>query len=491
MGLAFAPIYLKMLGIEAYGLIGFFAMLQVWLTLLDLGMMPASVREMARYTSKERSIQQTRELLYSFEVVSGAIGAAIVLTLAGCGSFIGTNWLKSNVISSSSIQEAVTVMGLILALRLPEGLYRSCLVGLQQQVWLNVGLVISATIRSIGAVICLSYIDSSIHVFFLWQAFASLITLLAFATAVHLSLPSAPLPVRFSKAAVVSVGKFAAGMAGINLLAMLLTQVDKVLLSRLLSLENFGYYMLASAVVGVMYSFSAPITQAVFPAMAEDATNSSQERLANTFHRAANLHSAVIAPIAIALIFLAHPLIFSWTANSKVADQVAPIVSLLSVGTLFNIVMHMPYFLQVANGRTKLLLRGNVVAVVVMIPLLIWLVPIWGAVAAAAIWAALNAGYLLIIAPLTFHASLPGETGKWIINDVLKPATAAAIVFGVSTLFPFGEGDRVIQALRTIAVGGAMLIASLTTVEGLAVGTWQFVHKWTRQHFSSYETMIK
>jgi O-antigen/teichoic acid export membrane protein len=50
VGLAFIPLYIRYLGIEAYGLIGIFAILQAWLALLDLGLRPALGREMARFT---------------------------------------------------------------------------------------------------------------------------------------------------------------------------------------------------------------------------------------------------------------------------------------------------------------------------------------------------------------------------------------------------------------------------------------------------------
>jgi O-antigen/teichoic acid export membrane protein len=48
MGLAFVPLYIRYLGMEAYGLIGVFAMLQTWLSLLDFGLTPTLTREMAR-----------------------------------------------------------------------------------------------------------------------------------------------------------------------------------------------------------------------------------------------------------------------------------------------------------------------------------------------------------------------------------------------------------------------------------------------------------
>ena len=48
MVLAFVPLYLKFLGIEAYGLIGFYAMLQAAFQILDLGLSQTINREMAR-----------------------------------------------------------------------------------------------------------------------------------------------------------------------------------------------------------------------------------------------------------------------------------------------------------------------------------------------------------------------------------------------------------------------------------------------------------
>ena len=40
MALAFVPLYIKYLGIEAYGLIGIFVVIQAWLSLFDMGMKP-------------------------------------------------------------------------------------------------------------------------------------------------------------------------------------------------------------------------------------------------------------------------------------------------------------------------------------------------------------------------------------------------------------------------------------------------------------------
>ena len=45
LALALVPTYIHYLTIEAYGLAGLFAVIQVWLSLLDLGMTPTLTRE--------------------------------------------------------------------------------------------------------------------------------------------------------------------------------------------------------------------------------------------------------------------------------------------------------------------------------------------------------------------------------------------------------------------------------------------------------------
>ncbi|WBE25080.1 oligosaccharide flippase family protein [Denitrificimonas caeni] len=49
IGILILPLYIKYMGAEAYGLVGFFTMLQACFALLDLGLTPTIARETARY----------------------------------------------------------------------------------------------------------------------------------------------------------------------------------------------------------------------------------------------------------------------------------------------------------------------------------------------------------------------------------------------------------------------------------------------------------
>jgi len=64
LGLAVLPIYLKYLGIESYGLIGFSIMMQSVMSLLDMGIAPTINREIARFSARGK-LQEAGKLLHT------------------------------------------------------------------------------------------------------------------------------------------------------------------------------------------------------------------------------------------------------------------------------------------------------------------------------------------------------------------------------------------------------------------------------------------
>ena len=143
-------------------------------------------------------------------------------------------------------------MGLVTALRFAESIYRSSIVGLQRQVLFNIVNSTLGTLRGLGAVGILAWVSPTIGAFFLWQGLLSILTLGILAAFTYTSLPPIRHRARFSLQELRGVWRFAGGMLGITFLALLLTQVDKVLLSKLLSLTDYGYYTLAAAVAGAV-----------------------------------------------------------------------------------------------------------------------------------------------------------------------------------------------------------------------------------------------
>lgn len=69
MQLLFIPVYIKLMGIEAYGLIGFYVTLQGALQILDFGLSPTMNREMARYSIQPEKASEARDFVRTLEIV--------------------------------------------------------------------------------------------------------------------------------------------------------------------------------------------------------------------------------------------------------------------------------------------------------------------------------------------------------------------------------------------------------------------------------------
>jgi len=467
IGLAFVPLYIKYLGIEAFGIIGIFALLQAWLTLLDMGMTPTLNREMARFTAGAHTPQSIRVLLRSLEIVCFGIAALIGVLIWSASGWLASDWLQVVKLPVETVASAIAVMGAVVALRFVEGIYRGAILGLQRQVFFNVVNASLATVRAAGAVAVLAWISPTIEAFFIWQGIVSIISIAVLAIATHSSLPTPPQPVRFSTQALIDIRHFAGGMMAITFLALLLTQVDKVLLSKLISLEAFGYYTLAAAICVVIGLLITPVTQAFYPRFTELVAKGLHKDLAHHYHRSAQLVSVSIVPAGLMLIFFGERLLVLWTGNIALANEVAPLLALLAAGTLLNGLMHIPYMLQLAHGWTGFAIRVNLVAVAILIPAILWAVPHYGAIGAAWAWVLLNAGYVFIGIHFMHMRLLPTEKWKWYWSDTAQPILASVFTAWVLSMLQPEEIGKLVEFIWLVAAGFAILGAALAATPAL------------------------
>lgn len=455
MGIAFVPLYIKYLGVEAYGLIGLFSVLQAWLGLLDMGMTPTLSRQMARFTGGGVDAQSIRNLLRTVEMIAVLIAAIMSGSLWAASDWIATYWLQTSKLPIETVASAFTIMGAVTALRFLEGIYRSSIIGLQKQVSFNVISSAMATLRGLGAVAVLAWIKPDIGTFFFWQGAVSILTLLILAWVTYQALPMSARSGRFSFAELHGVMRFAGGMMGISLLSLLLMQADKILLSKLLTLSEYGYYMLASTVAGALYMMVYPIGQTWFPRLSELHAQGDVASLTNAYHLSAQLVSVTMGSAAIVLIVFSEKILYVWTNDVGLVYSTATLVSLLAFGNLLNGLMWIPYQTQLAFGWTGLTVRINIVAVFIIVPVVIWVAPHYGAVGAAWAWSCLNAGYVLVGVHFMYRKILREEKLEWYRDDLIKPLGGATLAAGAISYLLTG---------KEVGMGAQLVLLCVTCV---------------------------
>jgi len=467
VGLACTPLYIRFLGMEAYGLIGFYIMLQGVIQILDLGLSPTVNREMARYGVLPGKAGEARDFVRTLEVGYWAIGILIGGAVWYGAPYIASHWIKAGRISPLEVRRAVTIMGALTALQWPLTFYQGGLLGLQRQVLLNGITIAAATLGGGGALLVLWLVSPTVSAFFTWQIAVSLLQAAGTTFALWRCLPDAGHVARFDPGIPRGIWRFAAGMSGITITALMLTQLDKVILSKMLSLKTFGYYILAGVVGnGLSGLLIAPMFNTIFPRFSALVAERDEKSLLEMYHGSTQVMAVMILPAASVIALFSPEIMRLWTGNREIANNTAPIVSILVGGTALNGLMNLPFALQLSHGWTRIGLAINAIFIVALVPAIVLMTASYGAAGAASVWFGLNAVYMIVGVPLTHRRLLKGEAFRWFTKDVGIPLAGSLIVAGSARIFL----RDVVSLSWFLSVLLLLLVFALTTA-GAAVCT--------------------
>jgi O-antigen/teichoic acid export membrane protein len=476
VGLACIPVFIKKLGIEGYGVVGIWMTLEALAALLDLGLSPTLTRELSRTGQHPEEAQRARDLVRTLEVFYGMMGLLVGLGVVIGAPLIANHWLKSAKLSPVELVQSVQLIGVLVFCRWPISFYSSGLNGLERQVLLSWITLAGALLRNLGAIVVLVYVSPTIFAFLSWQIAVNISNVAALAGMLWWCLPESG-PARIRPGLAKEVWKFAGGVAAIAMVSVLLTDLDKIVVSGLVSLDDFGYYTLASRMAATLYILSSSVFSAVYPALVRLAAERDEHKFAKLYHYGAQSMSLLVFPPAITAAFFAKTLIFAWTGSHLIADKTGLIAGLLIVGTAFHCNCYIPFAAQLAHGWTNLAFWTNVLYVPVTATLLLVLAIHYGGVGAAVVWLLITTSYMATQIPLMHRRILRGEASQWYIRDVGIPFAACS---GVGLLLasylraaPTRIGAVATMSFVGTVIGVAALLATpLARTQGSRLWIW-------------------
>jgi O-antigen/teichoic acid export membrane protein len=429
IGIVMVPMYVGYMGAEAYGLIGFFAMLQAWFQLLDMGLTPTMVRETARFNGGATDALSLRRLLRAMEgifLLVALLGSAAIMAGA---TTIATSWLKVEHLPLQEVQRAIMLIAAIVALRWVCGLYRGAIAGFERLVWLSGFNITIATTRFVLVIPFFIYVGTYPTQFFTYQLLVAVLEMAVLVTKTYRLLPKADhenhtpwqwKPLR-------GVLKFSLSVAFTSSVWVMVTQTDKLVLSKLLPLSEYAYFTLSVLVASGVMLISGPISGALQPRMSKLAAAGDDVNLVRMYRNATQLVSVIAIPAAVVLAFFAEQVLWAWTGDIEIARKAAPVLSLYAIGNGILAVSAFPYYLQFAKGDLKLHLIGSGLFLLLLIPVLIWATLQYGAMGAGWAWGGANAMYFVAWVPVVHRQFMKATHLKWLMNDVLPIATAAML----------------------------------------------------------------
>lgn len=343
------------------------------------------------------------------------------------------------------------------------GLYRAALSGLEKQKRLN-GLTVGlTTLRYLGAVPLLVYVSESPLHFFAFQAGVSVLSLWVFSLTTRACI-SCKAELRLDRSTFLSMLPMAGGMAFLSTIWVVVSQVDKLVLSGLLSLEDYGYFMLAMMAASGVLILMPPLNQVVQPRLTILAARDDEHQLVKLYRLATQVFVVAFFCLGGGLAFFAEPILRIWSGRSDVAVAVAPILFWYALANSVTGVLVLPFMLQFAKGQLRLHINANLVMLVTFVPALVVVAVFWGAIGTGRLQFWGNLFFLMLWIPVIHKRFLPAVSFKCLLRDTWVPGGAVLLSFFILASW---FHDSLMDEFAFLWIGVSCLIAATV---GIASG---------------------
>lgn len=465
IGIVITPLYLQYLDAESYGLVGFFALMQAWMGLVDLGLSPTLSRQVALARGQKNGFDFFKRLLKSFELIFLVLASLVIISIFFASNWLAESWIQAESLETTVIAYSIMLMGIMIGLRWFSSLYRSGINGMEDQVWLNAANIALISLKFIGALILLVFITQDVRHFFEYQLVIGVIELLVFSKRFYKKMPitrNIPGLLDFDWSAVKSIAPFALSIAYTAGIWVLITQTDKLILSGVLSLAEFGYFSLVVLVVGGITILSGPISQAIMPRMTVLLTQGKKEEMLRYYSQGSQIVTFISFSVALMVGLYAEPLLYAWTGDREAASWGSKVLIWFALGNGVLAISAFQYYLQVSFGQLRLHVIGSTISAVIQVPIIYFSAVNYGAVGAGVAWFAFRTIWFIWWTPIVHNKFAPGFHLKWLFKEILPIIVVlSAVALLLSKQFELVlEKNRLLLFAEMILLGLSLMLLS-------------------------------
>lgn len=462
------PFYLKYLGIEAYGITGFYMLLSFFLVPIEAAIGATINRQMAQLTVAENIPLEVADLFRSLEGVYWSICLLAGLSISCLSNSIAYNWVHPIHLSLTEVAQVIILMGICLSFQWPNSLYSNGLMGLQKQLLVNSVQIFFTFLKSIGSIVILAFFDPSLDAFFTWQLSTVILHTLTLAILLWKYMPQNRgfFRAHFCGKLLKQSWPFILQAFFLTLTSTCIVFLDKLLISRYSSLEVYGYYILAYNLSNGLYLIIQPFYYSLFPRFSQLIAKKKLVDLYELYKNYSQIVAILVLSLAILCACFTKELVFIWVRDLQIAEKVAPIFRLFILGTACNGLMSLSLALQYSFGWLKAIIWQNIITLTLLFPIMLLLYEKLGVLAIASIWLIHNLCSLLIL-PIIHRKLIPkSSTNHWIKEICILPLiTPLALNILAMNFLPKIESLYfLIAVLSCLGIGSIFFSFCLTAI---------------------------
>lgn len=379
--LASTPFIIRLLGSESYGVLLLVGLIPNYFSFADLGMGIASTKFGSEAYGKgdrkgEAEVVRTAALI---ALVSTSL-VALPLIVFARPVVVALN-VPEHLVSDATLALQFTTVSF--AVSLFSGIFNTPQLS-RLRMDLNAGINSGGRILlAVGTVLAL-YLGGGL----VWAAVVGLIiALLVFIG--HLVVSQQLLKELFfgsyDRSLLPKLLRFGSGLLISAIAAILLINLEKVILAKLLSVEALAYYSVAFTFSNMATLFSVAMVQSLIPAFSQMLDPDRKAEFEALFMRVIRLTVLWVLPTFAFLVVIAKPFFTLWAGVDFGAESTLPFYILL-LGLFFNLIAYIPHTSLTAHGRTDIFAKAYWIELGPSMLLTIWLVYWLGIPGAAMAW---------------------------------------------------------------------------------------------------------
>lgn len=417
----FTPLFVKILGVEGFGLISFYNTLSAVLIMLDLGIATAITRVVlveGLANSSVRSVVRTAE-----RTMMGSALIAIIIVSINSGWFV-TQWINVSDRLVGSVQHSLILMGVAIALQFFCSLYCNALMGLDHHLAANVGLLVQGLIKSVGSLAVLLLVSPDLIAFFAFQVLANGATIAYYRLKLMQIMPKGE--AKFDTSILGRNAKYSIGLFTLGIISTFSLQIDKIMVSKIVPLDLFGFFSLAALIASLPVLVVGTIGGAVFPRFVARYVAGESEIAVREYAAVSQFAASVASAIAFTIVFYPFAWFQIWASLSAPPDGIVQTIALLAVAQLVQSLTLIPYQFALSHGKIRLNVLIGIATFSLHFVILSLLLPSLGVVAAGVSWLVVS---VVTVLPYMYllHRKVHAPFSLW-WGKMVPPVGSALIV---------------------------------------------------------------
>lgn len=379
IALALIPWYAKLLGPQQWGLVAVCISLQGIMALLDAGLTQVMPRDIARaFAHSKEDGARTFHVFSRAYLVLGAIGCVLGQVAA---PWIAVNWLRATPEIMADATWALRIVLLQFLFQFSNNAHIGYWNGTQAQATANFRQCLFVSAKHVGALTLINFWQESVLAYLL--SFAIFSALEYFSNRGYLMR-------KIGQKGCSSVGllelialaRDSGVMAASVFVGMLISQMDRIVLSGYVSVAEFGRYVIVANLGLAFMQLQHPLVRAFLPKLVTAASGS----MSNTIQQmGVSLVVLCVLPCMVVAV-LAPQVLSLWIGDPTIVQEGTVPLRLILVAVAFNGLYQIVYQRMLVYGLAGSILKINIIILVFVFPLSIFCVTKYGINGGGMIW---------------------------------------------------------------------------------------------------------